>query len=257
MHGLQIILLLNVLTCLKQAAHGSDIISGEKVPRNSMLYMVSVQNKNGHICGGFLITEDFVVTATHCDNEYPTHVVLGNHNLNQTISQGQTISINKKFKTRFYLSVLLGDDIMLLKLSRKAQLSDKVKIIQLPRAKINLKENEVCQVAGWGITENGAPTNILRVVDVPVINKKVCKKQYSVINIRLPINVICAGGYPTHKGFCQGDSGGPLVCAGLAVGVVSFNKGKCNYPKAPNVYTDISKYLLWINAILKNPNSYL
>uniref|UniRef100_A0A3P9BSG7 Peptidase S1 domain-containing protein n=1 Tax=Maylandia zebra TaxID=106582 RepID=A0A3P9BSG7_9CICH len=189
-------------------ARGSDIIGGEKVPRKSMLYMVSVQNKSGHICGGFLITEDFVVTAAHCDNE-------------------------------------------------KAQLSDIVKIIRLPTAKINLKENEVCKVAGWGIMENGTLTNILRVVDVPVINKKVCKKQYSVINIRLPANVICAGGYPTHKGFCQGDSGGPLVCAGLAVGIVSFNKGKCNYPKAPNVYTDISKYLLWINAILKNPNSYL
>uniref|UniRef100_A0A3B4H4Z3 Peptidase S1 domain-containing protein n=1 Tax=Pundamilia nyererei TaxID=303518 RepID=A0A3B4H4Z3_9CICH len=234
-------------------ARGSDIIGGEKVPRKSMLYMVSVQNKSGHICGGFLITEDFVVTAAHCDNEYPTHVVLGNHNLNK----GQKISIIKKFKPRFYLNVLLGDDIMLLKLSRKAQLSDIVKIIRLPTAKINQKENEVCKVTGWGITENGTLTNILRVVDVPVINKKVCKKQYSVINIRLPANVICAGGYPTHKGFCQGDSGGPLVCAGLAVGIVSFKKGKCNYPKAPNVYTDISKYLLWINAILKNPNSYL
>nr|XP_024654314.1 complement factor D-like [Maylandia zebra] len=73
MHGLQIILLLNVLTCLKQAARGSDIIGGEKVPRKSMLYMVSVQNKSGHICGGFLITEDFVVTAAHCDNEWLPH----------------------------------------------------------------------------------------------------------------------------------------------------------------------------------------
>lgn len=94
-------------------------------------------------------------------------------------------------------------DVVSLQLSRKAQLSDIVKIIRLPTAKINLKENEVCKVAGWGITENGTLTNILRVVDVPVINKKVCKKQYSVINIRLPANVICAGGYPTHKGFCQ------------------------------------------------------
>uniref|UniRef100_A0A3B4H5K3 Peptidase S1 domain-containing protein n=1 Tax=Pundamilia nyererei TaxID=303518 RepID=A0A3B4H5K3_9CICH len=46
-----------------------DIIHGEKAAKNSMLYMASVQNKHGHICGGFLIAEDFVVTAAHCDNE--------------------------------------------------------------------------------------------------------------------------------------------------------------------------------------------
>uniref|UniRef100_A0A3B4H2C2 Peptidase S1 domain-containing protein n=1 Tax=Pundamilia nyererei TaxID=303518 RepID=A0A3B4H2C2_9CICH len=106
-------LFLYLITHLTSLTSKLDIIGGEKVPRKSMLYMVSVQNKSGHICGGFLITEDFVVTAAHCDNEYPTHVVLGNHNLNK----GQKISIIKKFKPRFYLNVLLGDDIMLLKVS--------------------------------------------------------------------------------------------------------------------------------------------
>uniref|UniRef100_A0A3P8QRK0 Peptidase S1 domain-containing protein n=1 Tax=Astatotilapia calliptera TaxID=8154 RepID=A0A3P8QRK0_ASTCA len=48
--------------------HGSDIINGEKAPENSMHYMASVQNNKGqHVCGGFLITEDFVVSAAHCD----------------------------------------------------------------------------------------------------------------------------------------------------------------------------------------------
>lgn len=53
----------------------------------------------------------------------------------------------------------------------------------------------------------------------------------------------------------QGDSGGPLVCSGTAVGVVSFNwHGDCDYPNAPNVYTDVSKYLPWIKEILEKKN---
>ncbi len=50
-------------------ALGSEIINGKKAPENLMLYMASVQNHKGHICGGFLIDEDFVVTAAHCDRQ--------------------------------------------------------------------------------------------------------------------------------------------------------------------------------------------
>lgn len=47
----------------------------------------------------------------------------------------------------------------------------------------------------------------------------------------------------------QGDSGGPLVCNRMAVGVVSFNMGICEYPNVPNVYANLSKYLPWIKEI--------
>uniref|UniRef100_A0A3P9BAG9 Peptidase S1 domain-containing protein n=1 Tax=Maylandia zebra TaxID=106582 RepID=A0A3P9BAG9_9CICH len=218
--------------------HGSDIIKGKKAPENSLLYMASVQSSTGHVCGGFLITADFVLTAAHCW---------------QNVTD-KKITIKKKFKPNFYQTAWHGDDIMLLKLSRKVQLNKRVKIIPLPSAKVQLRKNEVCQVSGWGKTITAGETvNELRVVDVPVINKKVCKELWP----GLPANVICAGGYGTDKGFCQGDSGGPLICKGIAVGVVSFNKKRnCDYPDVPNVFTDISKYRLWINSILKNPNSH-
>ncbi|CAI5639304.1 duodenase-1 isoform X1 [Oreochromis niloticus] len=255
MLGLQKILLLHLLACVRKLAHGSDIIHGEKAPENSMQYMASVQDNNGrHVCGGFLIKEDFVVSAAHCDDSNPTHVVLGNHNLKN--GNHQKIRIENKIIHENYQRVGLGDDIMLLKLTQKVQLNGRVQTIQLPPAEIHLQENQVCQVAGWGKTktDDNKPADELMVVDVSVIDKQVCKDQWGGV----PANVICAGGYKTTKGFCQGDSGGPLVCDGLAVGIVSYNhNGICNYPEDPNVYTDVRKYLQWINKTVTDRNSFV
>ncbi|XP_047442272.1 duodenase-1-like isoform X2 [Mugil cephalus] len=247
MNRLHTFLLLHVLTCLQQNAHGSDIVHGEKAPENSLLYMVSLQNNKSHVCGGFLVTEDFVVTAAHCVDSKPTHVVLGTHNLKEL--QSENIEIGQKIIHPSYQNVGKGDDIMLLKLANKTQLNSRVQTIQLPSGEINLEDNEICQVAGWGKTSsNGPSVDELRVVNVSVINPQKCKKIWH----HLPAKVICAGGYGTNKGFCQGDSGGPLVCKGKAVGVVSANRNYiCNYPDLPNVYTDISKHLEWINKVVK------
>ncbi|XP_028258895.1 mast cell protease 1A-like isoform X2 [Parambassis ranga] len=248
MHSLHIYLPFLVLTCFGWLALGSIIIDGQKAPENSMLYMVSVQHNEHHVCGGFLITEEYVVTAAHCDHP-PTvfTVVIGTHNLKKT--EKTVLKVIQKYKHPTYENVGMGNDIMLLKLSSKVQLGNGVQIIQLPHSEITIKENEICQVAGWGMTStNSRPVDELRVVDVSVISREVCAEMWP----GLPENVICAGGYKTTKGFCQGDSGGPLVCNGMAVGVASFNKhANCAYPDVPNVYTDVSKYLSWIDGILK------
>ncbi|KAF1385864.1 hypothetical protein PFLUV_G00112180 [Perca fluviatilis] len=249
MHALHKFVLFHLLMSLGLQALGSDIINGKKVNEKSMLYMASVQNNKGHhVCGGFLINENFVLTAAHCDDLKPTSVVLGTHNLRK-VDDSMRYRVTR-CKHPSYDNVSKGDDIMLLKLSKKAQLNKRVKPVPLIKAEMKIKEKEKCHVAGWGYTETGGKVvDVLQDVDVPIINLKECKKKWGG---NLPANVICAGGYGTKKGFCQGDSGGPLVCNGKAVGVVSFNnKGKCTYPDVPNVYTNISKYLHWISKILK------
>lgn len=61
---------------LLPSAHGSEIMKGKKVPDGEMLYMASVQNAKGkHICGGFLIRRDIVVTAAHCDDKWATSIL--------------------------------------------------------------------------------------------------------------------------------------------------------------------------------------
>uniref|UniRef100_A0A8C7X7U3 Peptidase S1 domain-containing protein n=1 Tax=Oryzias sinensis TaxID=183150 RepID=A0A8C7X7U3_9TELE len=240
-------LLFLALVCAASHVQGSVIVNGELAPEGSMQFMVSVQNKNGHVCGGFLISEDFVVTAAHCDSGLK-HVILGGHNWKN--SNVKKIEISNQCKHKNYSDVVNGYDIMLLKLANKAPMGRNIKTIPLAEKNMKLSVNQECSVAGWGkMVSTGGLVDDLRVVNVSIINHNDCKKSWG----GLPPNVICAGGKYTDKGFCQGDSGGPLVWNGKAVGIVSFNNGKnCKYPDVPNVYTDIRKHVDWINNITKN-----
>jgi secreted trypsin-like serine protease len=79
--------------------------------------------------------------------------------------------------------------------------------------------------------------------EVPIVDFEVCKSSYSSENINLYKNKICAG--IAGKDSCQGDSGGPLVCSGTLTGLVSFGID-CAHENFPGVYTDVAKYLNWI-----------
>ncbi|KAJ0032319.1 hypothetical protein NQD34_002400 [Periophthalmus magnuspinnatus] len=239
------LLLVLLLSGGHQSAHGVEIVNGVRVPDNSMLHMASLQDKGKHICGGSLISDSFVLTAAHC--EKVSSVVLGTHHLNSA-SNNMRYNVLKKCKHPSFEKVSYGNDIMLLKLSRDAR-GAKVKAIDLPKSPVKLSANDNCEVAGWGYeASRGTPVNDLRKATVKIISWDECKSKWSKL---LPNGTVCAGGYG-KTGFCQCDSGGPLVCKGIPVGIVSYNRnGECTYPsKFPNVYTDISDFLPWINDIL-------
>lgn len=47
---------------------------------------------------------------------------------------------------------------------------------------------------------------------------------------------------------CQYDEGSPLVQNGIAVGIMSKNKG-CTAPYTPSIFTRLSIYYYWLNAV--------
>ncbi|XP_064189882.1 anionic trypsin-2-like [Anguilla rostrata] len=178
-----------------------------------------------------------------------TCVVLGTLD----ITEGKNIqrfTVKSRIKHQEYKKVNLGNDIMLLKLSKKVKLGKNVKSVKIPIKDKPIGPNTKCIVAGWGSTGTARSVTDLRVVSVSTIDLGICREQWEK---KLPANIICAGGYKTESGACQGDSGGPLVCSKEAVGIVSFNyKKNCTYPNRPNVYTQISKFLPWIKKYIKN-----
>ncbi|KAK1897191.1 Granzyme E [Dissostichus eleginoides] len=70
-----------VLASLGLNADGSRIINGTRAPDDTFEFLVSLQSNEKHACGGFLISEDFVLTAAHCSAEELDRVVVGTHNL--------------------------------------------------------------------------------------------------------------------------------------------------------------------------------
>lgn len=66
-----------------------------------------------------------------------------------------------------------------------------------------LKSKTKCQIAGWGQTEQENVVNDLLVTDVSPINSSTCQTMWKKVNVNLPNNVLCAGGYETKSGACQ------------------------------------------------------
>ncbi|RXN08187.1 complement factor D-like protein [Labeo rohita] len=237
------------LVCEKTAvAHVNvGIVNGTEAKPHSRPYMVSLQKGYTHVCGGFLISDRFVMTAAHCIKHVTLTAVIGAHDL--TKSEGSVrIGVKSYHKHPDYNIHTFWNDIMLLRLEKEVEQNKIVKIISIPTREGDIKPDSVCSVAGWGrLSLKGKESKRLMEADVKIMNNTECenrwKKNYSVSQM------MCVYG---HGGSCSGDSGGPLVCGDTAVGVTSFGGGECNSRERPEVYTKISAYLPWIHSIIAN-----
>ncbi|KAF4114348.1 hypothetical protein G5714_004571 [Onychostoma macrolepis] len=246
---ISLLLLASLLPHLTFTAH-VGIVNGSEAKPHSRPYMVSIQAYGQHHCGGFLISDEFVLTAAHCWKGYGIRtVVVGAHDLSNSETL-KRIGVKDYFPHPNYNIRPIWNDIMLLRLQEKVKISNDVKWISLPKDGENVHENTLCSVAGWGdLWTNGESSSRLMEANVYLMNNRECYNRWGEIYYSLS-QMMCTYG---HGGFCNGDSGGPLVCGDNAVGVVSFRYvALCNSPEKPNVYTKISEYLPWIRQIITN-----
>lgn len=244
--GIKIFFILSLISLITNgAAKGQKIVGGEEAEPYTYPFMVSIQNKNSgrHFCGGALISPNTVITAAHCTvwaNSDRIQVVLSEHDLttDEGVEQVRDVSkiiIHDKYDARKY-----KNDISILQLSEPVEINDKAQLIALPQAGEEVSGK--ITAIGWGALKQGGPSpDILNQVNVDIVSFDECNENYSG---KIFDGMICAGA--PGKDSCQGDSGGPLFKDNKLIGLTSWGRG-CAQPDYPGVYTQVSKYIDFIN----------
>ncbi|XP_064589442.1 cathepsin G-like [Zonotrichia leucophrys gambelii] len=249
---LLLLLLTNAFVLLPWAGAGR-IIGGREAVAHSRPYMAFLKIKNAtktSRCGGFLIRSDAVLSAAHCVDEIGTivsfTVTLGAHNVSRKEPSQQKIHVEKCVIHPQYSREGFINDILLLKLKKKAEINEYVRNISFAKENEHVRAGELCTVSGWGRTSlDPPPSDVLMEVELKVQKEKICQQVFSKYKRQ---SMICVGDENRKKTTYRGDSGGPLVCNKKAYGIVSHGIKHRLFPKA---FTRISHFEPWIREELK------
>ncbi|XP_060023988.1 cathepsin G-like isoform X1 [Lagenorhynchus albirostris] len=240
-------LLLLVVLLLPPRARAGQIIGGQEARPHSHPYMayVQIQRPVGlTTCGGFLVREDFVMTAAHCLGRQIS-VILGAHNISRLERTQQRIPVLRAIPHPGYNQRNNQNDIMLLQLRSRVRRNRAVRPVALPQTQDKLSPGTLCTVAGWGRLGLNRRTDTLQDVQVTVQRNEECSRRFMFYTGQTQI---CVGDPRERKSAFQGDSGGPLVCNNVAQGIVSYGN---RFGTPPAVFTRISSFLPWIRRTMR------
>ncbi|XP_050078740.1 transmembrane protease serine 9-like [Anopheles maculipalpis] len=253
----------------------------DEFPWIALLKYAKPNNVFGFHCGGVLINDRYVLTASHCVNgkdipttwslaevrlgEWDTSTAQDCEGLGEDVDCSPPpidVPIESKIPHPEYVptSTEQYNDIALLRLSATVPYSDFIKPICLP-TQAELKARDYVgfrmQVAGWGRTATARYSNVKQKVAVDGVSLDACNQVYQREQVLLRQSQLCAGG-EAGKDSCQGDSGGPLtgihtsggVQYWYLIGLVSFGPTPCGQAGWPGVYTKVDQYVDWVTATI-------
>ncbi|KAI8038536.1 hypothetical protein M5D96_008443 [Drosophila gunungcola] len=104
---------------------------------------------------------------------------------------------------------------------------------------------------GWGTTEHGVPSNVLKTTTLTQVDRSHCSATYGSV---VDMSHICAGDRTSHT--CMGDSGGPIFATlpigstsrVVQMGIVSYGDSEC---RRWGVYTNVMHHMNWILQVVR------
>mmetsp|Transcript_42340 Transcript_42340/g.83152 ORF Transcript_42340/g.83152 Transcript_42340/m.83152 type:complete len:294 (-) Transcript_42340:30-911(-) len=224
-------------------------------------------------CGGTLIADNVVISAAHCLPAFKSEVLIGIYSkyFEDRFSY-ERFNILKRIPHKKYIPGTDDSDYMLIILDGKSKFTPAC----IPSYANFVEKGKELRVLGFGVTEDGKESSLLREVNVESISNSQCGRRYSRWKkpgpdddnfddgwMPSPIskNMLCADSSKLEKDACQGDSGGPLIVADddggrdVLVGVVSWGIGCAEYP---GVYSRMNiRAGRWIRRIVEKHGGIL
>ncbi|XP_064086388.1 mucin-5AC-like isoform X2 [Macrobrachium nipponense] len=233
--------------------------TANEYPWQSFLEVKWSDGKN-QLCGGSLITKQWILTAGHCvlrkdgsGNLWKPEVkvTLGMHTRTTPLANGgfqvtaTAVEIHPQNNFAY--------DLALIKLPQEVEYKREVRPVCLPNR--NLLGRNVTSVLmaliGWGKTETGKLTDELRELSRYGIESAICK---TVFGSYITDHHFCTSGID-EKHICLGDSGGPVMTVDRGrftlTGVVSFVATQDCKGQYPDGHISVVHFLDWIQEITK------
>ncbi|KXJ80487.1 hypothetical protein RP20_CCG024819 [Aedes albopictus] len=246
------------LQYLRYSVPSARVTNGREANPGQFPYQVALVisfNQGSGLCGGSIISNDYILTAAHCvQGASGGTALVGAHNrLNNEPSQ-QSIVFELSGITIHpdYTANTIRNDVATIRLTNSIVFNDRVQPIRLPSpTDARTFSGRIATVSGFGRTSDDSPytSAVVQFASNPIITFANCLDQWNNAMHVIQTQNICLSGYGGRSS-CNGDSGGPLTVQedgeSLQVGVVSFGSSAGCAIGRPSVYARVTHFLDWI-----------
>ncbi|XP_030386347.1 serine protease 3-like [Scaptodrosophila lebanonensis] len=227
------------------------ITNGKTAVAGQFPYQVGLSfssGSSGWWCGGSIIDNQWVLTAAHCTKGATSVTIYYGATQRTSPQLTQTVASSNFVQHSSYNSIILSNDISLIK-TPSVTFSSSINKVQLPAiaSSYSTYAGQQAIASGWGKISDSATgvASTLQYENFEVVSVATCQATYG--SLTVTSKVICVA-TPNKISTCSGDSGGPLTLAsdGKLIGVTSFVSSAGCESGAPAGFTRVTSYLDWI-----------